>query len=291
MEIRIKPNKLNLFFFFLYCLSFSASSQPAHPVTEKKEPDWSVYKQLNNIRVYDALMSTNRELEQLFTDSQVLYPPRYIYWRTFKAEHEMELWAKDSAHQPFKKIKTYPIYTTCGDLGPKRKQGDMQIPEGFYKIDYFNPNSSFWLSFKINYPNKSDSILGDKRRLGGDIFIHGDTITIGCLPMTDSLIKEIYWISLLNRNMIDSLEEIPVHIFPIRLTNKNWKYLYQEYLNDSEKIKFWNSLQGMYDYFEDSHTIPSYSVGPNGYYIIHYPTKKTIQQHAIPTGGVRESRP
>jgi murein L,D-transpeptidase YafK len=286
MEIYIRQCLLSLLL-----LGFNASfAQPQSLLNpERNEPHWYVYSQLNNIRVYDALMTTNASLEKLFSDSNVVYPPRYIYWRSFKAEQELELWAKDSAHQPFKKIKTYPVYTTCGDLGPKRRQGDMQIPEGFYKIDRFNPNSSYWLSFKINYPNKSDSILGDKKRLGGDIFIHGDTITIGCLPMTDSLIKEIYWISLLNRNLIDSLEEIPVHIFPIRLNKNNWKYLYQEYYSDAEKIKFWNSLQGMYDYFEDSHTLPPFTVGQNGYYIIQYPTKKTLQHHALPPSRLGES--
>jgi murein L,D-transpeptidase YafK len=99
---------------------------------------------------------------------------------------------KNTSDQEFLHIKTYTVCATSGLIGPKRMQGDLQIPEGFYYIDRFNPYSNFYLSLGINYPNTSDRILGDKNNLGGDIFIHGDCVTIGCLPITDSEIKELY---------------------------------------------------------------------------------------------------
>lgn len=248
-------------------------------------PDWNLMVQLQNKRVYDAGLSSESHLKKIFEEKGVAYPPRYIYWRAFKVEQELELWAKDSSSQSYKFIKIYSVSKLCGDLGPKRKEGDMQIPEGFYNVERFNPNSSYWLSFKINYPNASDSILGVKKKLGGDIFIHGDTITVGCLPMTDSLIKEIYWVTLLNKNMIDSGELIPFHIYPIRLTNANWQLLYKEYWGDQTKIKFWNSLQGVYNYFEDSFQIPEITIDEQGYYKVIYP-KKSKQT----TNGISDSR-
>lgn len=252
------------------------------------EADWNLLIQLQNQRVYDAGLTSESILKQTFESKGIIYPPRYIYWRAFKAEKELELWAKDSQSQSFTLIKTYPIANLCGDLGPKRKQGDRQIPEGFYKVIKFNPLSSFWLSFQINYPNGSDSILGLKKNLGGDIFIHGDTVTIGCLPMTDSIIKEIYWITLLNKNQIDSNEIIPFHIFPIRLTNDNWQLLYKEYWGDQSKITFWNSLQGIYNYFEDSFKLPEIMIDDKGFYKVIYP-KKQQTNNELPHSGTGKS--
>lgn len=68
----------------------------------------------------------------------------------------------------------------------------MQVPECFYNIEIFNPASSYYLSLGINYPNLSDKIKGEKSKLGGDIFIHGSTVTIGCILITDDKIKEVY---------------------------------------------------------------------------------------------------
>lgn len=92
-------------------------------------------------------------------------------------------------------IKCYPFTDYSGVLGPKLKQGDRQIPEGMYKINYLNPNSSLHLSAKISYPNTFDKKMAkrDKRtRLGGDIFIHGKAATVGCIPIGDKAIEELF---------------------------------------------------------------------------------------------------
>jgi len=92
-------------------------------------------------------------------------------------------------------IKTYPFTATSGQLGPKLKEGDKQIPEGIYKIEYLNPASLFYLSMKVNYPNAFDKKKGqsDKRTdLGSDIFIHGKAATIGCIPIGDEAIEELF---------------------------------------------------------------------------------------------------
>ena len=77
-----------------------------------------------------------------------------------------------------------------GQPWPQATQGDSQVPEGFYHMDRFNPLSNFHLSLGVSYPNQSDRILGASGRLGGDIFIHGDCVTIGCVPITDEGIRE-----------------------------------------------------------------------------------------------------
>ena len=82
-----------------------------------------------------------------------------------------------------------------GTTGPKRLQGDFQVPEGFYHINEFNPNSNYHLSMGLNYPNSSDRILSDSLRPGGEIYIHGSCVSVGCIPLNDDEIEELYLIA------------------------------------------------------------------------------------------------
>ena len=102
----------------------------------------------------------------LFEKQGYEYPPQNIYLRIFKDEQILEVWTKRDVDKTYKKVCDYEFCATSGKLGPKRQEGDLQIPEGFYYIDRFNPNSNFFLSLGINYPNKSDKILGVKRQFG-----------------------------------------------------------------------------------------------------------------------------
>ena len=111
-----------------------------------------------------------------------------------------------------KLIKEYPFTAFSGILGPKLKQGDEQIPEGVYKIEYLNPNSSYHLSVKVSYPNEFDkkkSKLATVKAMGGDIFIHGEDVTIGCIPIGNKAIEEVF---LLTENAFKN--EIKVIISP-----------------------------------------------------------------------------
>ena len=68
---------------------------------------------------------------------------------------------------------------------------DGQIPEGIYGIGYLNPNSSYYFSLKVTYPNASDRARAKadgRTNLGGDIMIHGQAVTIGCVPVGDDAI-------------------------------------------------------------------------------------------------------
>lgn len=122
----------------------------------------------------------------------------------------------------------------------------MQVPEGFYNIEIFNPESSYYLYLGINYPNASDKIKGYKSKLGGDIFIHGSTVTIGCIPITDDKIKEVYLYSVYATDC--GQKKIPVYIFPFKMTNSNFDY-YKKYYSE-ELINFWKDLKTGYDLFQ-----------------------------------------
>lgn len=174
-----------------------------------------------------------------------------VFIRAFKQERELEVWISNGDTTRFKLLATYPIAGMSGGSGPKRKQGDRQVPEGFYVVDRFNPNSRFHLSLGIDYPNRSDRIRGDKVDPGGDIFIHGSNVSIGCLAMTNQKIEEIYAIAKLARDRGQS--QIQVHIFPTRLESSPYAELVKQL---PMHAKFWQELKVGYDKF-DSTGIPS----------------------------------
>ena len=111
----------------------------------------------------------------------------------------------------------------------------------------------------MNYPNASDKILSDKDAPGSDIFIHGKCVTVGCLPMTDDKIKEIYLFAEFAKR--SGQDKIPVHIFPFHLTNKNISK------SDIQHQDFWRNLKDGYKYFETNHVVPSVQVDNQGKYL------------------------
>jgi murein L,D-transpeptidase YafK len=183
----------------------------------------------------------------------------------FKQERKLEVWAKNKDSTTYSLFKTYNFAGFSGQLGPKRLEGDFQIPEGFYNINFFNPSSSYYLSLKVSYPNASDKILSDKSKPGGDIYIHGNSCTIGCIPITDDKIKELY---LLCIEAINSGQtKIPVYIFPAKLDDGIFFKLKQEYKDNQELIKFWENLKIGYDIFIKNKKELIFTINSEGTYI------------------------
>lgn len=121
------------------------------------------------------------------------WPPREIALVAIKEARQMELWVK--GNRGWQHVRDYRIKGMSGTLGPKLKQGDRQVPEGFYHIVRMNPNSAFHLSMKIDYPNDFDREQAQRERrvqLGGDIFIHGADVSTGCLALGDTAIEEVF---------------------------------------------------------------------------------------------------
>lgn len=129
-----------------------------------------------------------------FTRSGIDYPPKKITLLAMKQEQKVELWASNGDDQ-FSFIHTYKIQKLSGILGPKLREGDGQVPEGLYRIIGLNPNSSYHLSMKINYPNEFDlehAKQEGRTEPGTNIFIHGKAVSIGCLAMGDKTIEELF---------------------------------------------------------------------------------------------------
>jgi murein L,D-transpeptidase YafK len=247
------------FLFFVLLLNFTAMGQD----------NAFLESQLSYDRVSGAYTEKLQTIKERFERKGLVFPNPQIFWRAFKYNKSLELWAYSEDSMHYVLVHTYPICEIVGDLGPKREEGDFQIPEGFYTISNFNPSSKYYLSLKINYPNESDQILGSQDRLGGEIYIHGKCETIGCLPMTDDLIKEIYIINVLAKNI--GVLDIPIHIFPAKLSLKNMNKMKQEYFKDNTTIiKFWNNMKLGFDWFETKKMLPIISVDPlSGKYIFN----------------------
>lgn len=140
-------------------------------------------------------LRTEPELKRQFGKANVAYPPKEIALLAFKKERYIELWARDSYASPWKRVKNYPLTAFSGRLGPKLKMGDGQIPEGVYRLTSFNPYSSMHLSMMINYPNQFDrlqAIKDGRKQLGGDIFLHGKSMSVGCLAVGDYSIDQLF---------------------------------------------------------------------------------------------------
>jgi len=222
--------------------------------------------QLAYERVKTAYQEKETATRKLFSDKNLKINASQIFIRVFKQEKHLELWARaKGANSTFQLLKTYPICSASGNLGPKRKLGDYQVPEGFYTISRWNPQSNFYLSLGINYPNASDKILSDQKQPGNDIFIHGNCVSIGCLAMTDPLIKEIYVAFVEARNAGQT--QVAVHIFPSRLAGPAWDHLRAGYREDESMINFWKNLKTGYEWFETRKTLPRVSVNAQGKYL------------------------
>jgi hypothetical protein len=130
-----------------------------------------------------------------FAKAKVRYPPKQLALLVFKRERRLSLWARGTANGPWRFIRAYPVLAASGHAGPKLLQGDYQVPEGLYRIEHLNPMSSYHLSMKVSYPNEHDRQMAardGRTRLGGDIFIHGKDVSIGCVALGDPAIEELF---------------------------------------------------------------------------------------------------
>lgn len=129
-----------------------------------------------------------------FSDARVKYPPARITFVGLKEEKLLEVYA-ELPDGSSRLVRSLPILAASGDLGPKLQQGDGQVPEGLYRIESLNPNSSYHLSLRVNYPNASDRAQANRdgrTQLGGDIMIHGNRVSIGCLAMGDEAAEDLF---------------------------------------------------------------------------------------------------
>ena len=189
-----------------------------------------------------------------FQAAGVAWPPEELYVRAFKEERELEVWA-GARGKPLVKVKAYPFCAASGTVGPKRREGDGQVPEGFYTLDQFNPQSAFHLSMRVSYPNASDRKLGHERP-GGLIYVHGGCASIGCIAIEDGPIEELY--VMVSEARARMKRDVPLHIFPRRLDAAGLEALARG--APEERVAFWRSLEPGWRLFEERRRPPRVSV-------------------------------
>jgi len=211
---------------------------------------------------------TEDSVRAQFERQHLSWPPEALYIRSFKYDRQLEVWVKNKMNEPYKLFKTYKVCMQSGTMGPKRMEGDYQVPEGFYYINEFNPNSSYHLALGLNYPNASDRILSDAQRPGSAIYIHGNCVSTGCIPIRDAPVEELYVIAA-NVKMQGYQEFIPVHVFPVRYNNKkSFEYLTEQIKGNPYLKSFNKQIREVYDYFEQKKELPIIMVNQKGEYVV-----------------------
>jgi murein L,D-transpeptidase YafK len=147
----------------------------------------------------EVLYRLGDEVEQRilgrFEQASVSYPPERIQLIALKESRRLELWAFQMGTWYF--VHDYAIFAASGSAGPKLREGDKQVPEGFYRIVALNPNSHFHLSMKLNYPNAFDWVQAGRdgrKSPGSNIYIHGSAWSVGCLAIGDHYIEELFYL-------------------------------------------------------------------------------------------------
>jgi murein L,D-transpeptidase YafK len=230
-------------------------------------------------RVDDAFLKQEEILKADFAAKGFNWPAKYMYIRSFKYDSKLEVWLKNSPNEPYKKFKTYKVCALAGGFGPKRFEGDYQVPEGFYHINEFKPNSNYHLALGVSYPNASDRILSDQRKPGGEIFVHGSCVTVGCIPLTDPVIEELYVLAAATRAA--GQDFIPIHVFPVAFKSDKSFEILEKYLEEHPDYKpFAYKLQKVYYYFETKKQLPTLLINGAGEYDM-------LQEFTIPKRPVK----
>ena len=238
---------------FIFPLFFLGFEKPAPSFREK---------QMNYTRVREAYAGHEKTVVKTLAVHSISRDSLRIYLRAFKTEKVVEVWAKNISDPTFVLVKKFPICEISGYIGPKRRYGDLQVPEGFYHISGLNPYSKYYLSMEINYPNASDSIRGVRGHLGNLIFIHGACESSGCIAITNEKISELYVYCIEAYN--SGQEKIELTIFPSKLSDSTYSVLKTGYAKDKDKISLWADLKKSYDIFEKSKVPPVVKFLPNG---------------------------
>ena len=255
--MKVRPAKILCFFLGIFCTSAMLCAQNNYVNISK-----------NTLKLNEVIIKVEDSLKIQFERKKISFPPNQMYIRTFKYDRILEVWVKGDEKETFKLFKTYKICMQSGSMGPKRSEGDYQVPEGFYYINEFNPNSNYHLALGLNYPNASDKILSDSFHPGNSIYIHGNCVSTGCIAISDAPIEELYSLASLTKEK--GQDFIPVHVFPIKYNvKKSFEYLAQATKENQPLQKFAVNLKEAYDYFEDKKKLPVIMINKKGDYIIN----------------------
>ncbi len=219
-------------------------------------------------RVQEARRHCGRAVDAMFAAAGVPYPAP-VMLRAFKQEEQLEVWAEPRAGARWVRVARYAITAASGELGPKRRRWDRQVPEGFYAVDGFNGASRYHLSLHVDYPNASDRILGNRRHPGNNIFIHGDEVSSGCIAVGDRAIEQLYLIAL---DSAAAGHAVTAQILPCRFSSPGCARRLAALAKGKPRLAaFWDNLRAGFAAFETAGVPPAVSVDASGRYVFALP--------------------
>jgi len=227
-------------------------------------------KQLRYPRVKAAAAERLAAVETSFRDAGAAWPPKGVYLRGYKTEGVVELWAATTANKPWVLVRSFKICARSGTLGPKREQGDLQVPEGFYNVSRFNPRSAYHLSLGVSYPNSADRFHSRGSDPGSAIMVHGNCVTVGCLPLEDGPVEDLYLAVMMARDA--GQQTIPIHLFPCRLDQAGCQETLATLSTERPDLAaFWAGLREGHDAFTATSTPPVVRARRDGTYTLVNP--------------------
>ena len=146
-------------------------------------------------KINDYSWYSRSSLMPYFTKANLPYAPHELAFVVFKRSKRFNIYARQSSDQVWRFIRSFPIQAASGGPGPKLKAGDRQVPEGVYRIVGMNPRSRFDLSLELGYPNQFDrqhAKVDHRQHLGGNIFIHGGSRSVGCIALGNKAIEQLF---------------------------------------------------------------------------------------------------
>jgi murein L,D-transpeptidase YafK len=216
-------------------------TQNIKPITDKKHKSPI---ECNNTQVTNSPEITSKQrLKRHLADANFIIYPKKLTLIGLKHEKLLEVWGEYNKKQVY--ITTYPFTGFSGRLGPKFREGDRQIPEGIYSIGYLNPHSKFHLSININYPNSFDKKMAKEEQrtnLGSAIMIHGNSVTVGCIPIGDKKIEELYFlvekVGILNTKII--LSPIDFRTREVKVGESKHPWVKELYNTIKKEMQYFN---------------------------------------------------
>lgn len=204
-----------------------------------------------------------------FKNKNLSWPPQAVYIRSFKYDRKLELWViAKPGDSIFSLFKTYNICMQSGSIGPKREEGDNQVPEGFYYINEFNAKSNYHMSLGLNYPNASDKYLCNAKKPGGNIFIHGNCVSVGCIAIQDAPVEEVFFIA--SQAKASGQEFVPVHVFPVKYdVPGSLEYLTNSAKGPQADHTYILNIKTVFDYFQKNKKLPVIMINKKGDYVIN----------------------
>jgi murein L,D-transpeptidase YafK len=212
-----------------------------------------------------TVLAKRSALPAIFRSVGLDYPAVHAVIRVLKRERQLELWASGDRKR-YRLVKRYAVCAASGVLGPKRRLGDEQVPEGFYSVTSFNPWSRYHSALVLDYPNRADRIQAGAHDPGNSILIHGKCVSIGCVALEDDDVAELFLAA--HDAYRRGRRPIAVQIFPARLDAQGMARLRREHATRPALLEFWSRLQPAFEQLEREGTLTRIRIDRRGRYLL-----------------------